>query len=132
MEKVDCPGFIVLVKEAVDMWNMRVPAYCLMTNDYHLLIQTPDANLSGCMRYINGVYTQCFNRCHQREGRYFEDGTNRFWWMQAVMSWNWSDTSTEILWKLEWSTDWISIAFKKKFWNYHLGSRSMKKHVGPK
>jgi REP element-mobilizing transposase RayT len=43
MEKADCPGFIVLVKEAVDMWNMRVPAYCLMTNDYHLLIQTPDA-----------------------------------------------------------------------------------------
>jgi len=71
MEKADCPGFIVLVKEAVDMWNMRVSADSLMTNDYHLLIQTPDANLSGCMRYINGVYTQCFNRCHQREGQIF-------------------------------------------------------------
>ena len=44
------------------MWNLRVGAYCLMPNHYHLLIQTPDANLSRCMRHVNGVYTQRFNR----------------------------------------------------------------------
>jgi hypothetical protein len=47
--------------------------------------------------------------------------------MQAVMSWNWSDTSTEILWKLEWSTDWISIAFKKKILKLSLGQQIYEK-----
>lgn len=32
-----------------------------MPTHYHLLVQTPDANLSGCMRHINGVYTQWYN-----------------------------------------------------------------------
>ena len=71
MEKADYHGFIELLKETTGMWNMRVGAYCLMGNHYHLLVRTPDANLSGCMRYINGVYTQRFNRCHQREGQIF-------------------------------------------------------------
>ena len=39
-------------------------AYCLMTNHYHLLLETPDANLSRAMRYLNRVYTQRFNRRH--------------------------------------------------------------------
>ena len=53
------------------MWNLRVGAYCLMPNHYHLLIQTPDANLSRCMRHINGVYTQRFNRNHLLDGQLF-------------------------------------------------------------
>ena len=42
-----------------------------MPNRYHLLIQTPDANLSHCMRHINGVYTQRFNRLHHCDGQLF-------------------------------------------------------------
>lgn len=71
LEKSDYHAFIELLKEAVDMWNARVGAYCLMSNHYHLLIQTPDANLSRCMRHLNGVYTQRFNRSQQREGQLF-------------------------------------------------------------
>ncbi|MCP4647950.1 MAG: transposase, partial [bacterium] len=52
-------------------WNLRVAAYCLMTNHYHLLIQTPDTNLSRCMRHVNGVYTQRFNRTHLLDGQLF-------------------------------------------------------------
>ena len=63
--------FIELLKETVEMWNLRVGAYCLMPNHYHLLIQTPDANLSRCMRHINGVYTQRFNRNHLLDGQLF-------------------------------------------------------------
>ena len=54
----DYLGFIELLMDASEIFNMRVAAYCLMTNHYHLLIQTPDANLSRCMRHINGIYTQ--------------------------------------------------------------------------
>ena len=43
-----------------------------MDNHYHLLIETPDANLSKGMRQLNGVYTQQFNRRHRRVGHVFQ------------------------------------------------------------
>jgi REP element-mobilizing transposase RayT len=70
-QKEDYLAFIDLLKDIGEMWNAGVAAYCLMSSHYHLLIQTPDANLSRCMRHINGVYTQRFNRAHGREGHLF-------------------------------------------------------------
>jgi len=70
-DKGDYYAFIDLLKDCVEMWNMRVVAYCLMENHYHILLQTPDANLSRCMRHINGVYTQYFNRTHGLDGHLF-------------------------------------------------------------
>jgi hypothetical protein len=40
----------------------------LMTNHYHLLVETPEANLSRGMRRLNGQYSQSFNRRHERVG----------------------------------------------------------------
>ena len=70
-DKGDYYAFIDLLKDCVEMWNIRVVAYCLMENHYHILLQTPDANLSRCMRHINGVYTQYFNRTHGLDGHLF-------------------------------------------------------------
>ena len=67
----DCKRFVDLLKESVELWNLHVSAYCLMPNHYHLLVQTPDANISRCMRHINGVYTQRYNRRHHCEGQLF-------------------------------------------------------------
>ena len=50
-------------------------AYCLMTNHYHLLIETTRPTLSRGMRQLNGVYTQAFNRRHGRVGHLFHTGT---------------------------------------------------------
>ena len=47
-------------------------AYCLMDNHYHLLIETPEGNLSLGMRQLNGVYTQTLNRRHRRVGHLFQ------------------------------------------------------------
>jgi len=47
-------------------------AHCLMSNHYHLLIETPRANLSRGMQLLNGVYTQWFNRQHERVGHLFQ------------------------------------------------------------
>ena len=52
------------------MW--RCHAYCLMDNHYHLLIDTPQPNLSRGMRQLNGVYTQRFNRRHRQVGHLFQ------------------------------------------------------------
>ena len=43
-----------------------------MDNHFHLLIETPDANLQVGMRQLNGVYTQQFNRAHRRVGHLFQ------------------------------------------------------------
>ncbi len=46
-------------------------AYCLMSNHYHLVIETPEGGLSRGMRQLNGIYTQAFNRAHGRSGHVF-------------------------------------------------------------
>jgi len=49
-DKHDYLKFIDLLIEISEMWNVNVAAYCLMTNHYHILLQTPDANISRCMQ----------------------------------------------------------------------------------
>lgn len=70
--KDDYNLFVDILKDAVDLFNLRISAFCLMPNHYHMLVQTPDANLSRCMRHINGIYTQRFNRAHSFEGQLFK------------------------------------------------------------
>ncbi len=53
-------------------FNWQVHAYCLMNDHYHLLVETPDGNLSKGMRQLNGVYTQRFNGAHERDGNVFQ------------------------------------------------------------
>jgi putative transposase len=67
----DYAAFLNIAREASEQWNLKIATFCLMTNHYHLLVQTPDANLSRCMRHINGVYTQWFNRAYQQDGQLF-------------------------------------------------------------
>jgi putative transposase len=43
-----------------------------MSNHCHLLVETPEANLSLGMRHLNGVYTQRFNQSHRRDGHVFQ------------------------------------------------------------
>ncbi|MCK4839127.1 MAG: transposase [Desulfobulbaceae bacterium] len=63
--------FINVLNETAELFNLKVSAYCLMSNHYHLLIHTPDGNLSRCMRHVNGVYTQRYNRAHKKDGQLF-------------------------------------------------------------
>ncbi len=63
--------FTDLLRETSEIWNVRIAAYCLMPNHYHMLIQTPDANISRSMRHLNGVYTQRYNSRHRYDGQLF-------------------------------------------------------------
>jgi len=64
--------FLVLLGDVCDRDNWCVHAYCLMTNHYHLVIETPEANLSKGMRQLNGIYTQRHNHRHNRVGHVFQ------------------------------------------------------------
>jgi REP element-mobilizing transposase RayT len=64
----DRETFLKILGQVVSRCNWLCHAYCLMGNHYHLLIETPEGNLSAGMRQLNGVYTQAFNRAHRRDG----------------------------------------------------------------
>ncbi|OIO78240.1 MAG: addiction module toxin RelE [Hydrogenophilales bacterium CG03_land_8_20_14_0_80_62_28] len=68
----DRSTFLVTLEQVINQFNWTCYAWCLMDNHYHLLIQTPDGNLSKGMRQLNGVYTQASNRRHQRVGHLFQ------------------------------------------------------------
>ncbi len=64
--------FLATFGQVIERFHWLCHAYCLMGNHYHLVIETPDANLSKGMRQLNGVYTQAFNRRHRRVGHLFQ------------------------------------------------------------
>ena len=68
----DRVAFLEVLGSVVKRVNWLCHAYCLMDNHYHLLIETPEANLSKGMRQLNGVYTQTYNRRHNKTGHIFQ------------------------------------------------------------
>lgn len=64
--------FLATLAQVIIQFNWICHAWCLMDNHYHLLIQTPDGNLSKGMRQLNGIYTQANNRRHRRVGHLFQ------------------------------------------------------------
>ncbi|VAW77330.1 hypothetical protein MNBD_GAMMA12-3178 [hydrothermal vent metagenome] len=65
-------AFLNVLSKVCERFNWVVHTYCLMSNHYHLLVETPDANLSQGMRQLNGVFTQKFNRNNERVGHVFQ------------------------------------------------------------
>ncbi len=58
--------------QVCERFNWRCHAWCQMNNHYHVVVETPEANLSQGMRQLNGVYTQRFNRRHGYVGHLFQ------------------------------------------------------------
>ncbi len=64
--------FIDILAKTISVHKWLCQAYCLMNNHYHLLIETPEPNLSSGMHLLNGMYTQGFNKRHSRTGHVFQ------------------------------------------------------------
>ena len=64
--------FLKTLTRVVRRYDWVCHAYCLMANQFHLLVETPKANLSIGMRQLNGIYAQSFNRRHNRTGHLFQ------------------------------------------------------------
>jgi REP element-mobilizing transposase RayT len=64
--------FLDVLALVVERFSWLCHAYCLMENHYHLLVETPNGNLSKGMRELNGVYTQWFNQRYSRVGHLFQ------------------------------------------------------------
>jgi REP element-mobilizing transposase RayT len=68
----DRQNFLAVLEQVVKRYHWLCHAYCLMDNHYHLVIETPEANLSLGMRQLNGIYTQKYNRQHTTHGHVFQ------------------------------------------------------------
>ncbi|HXJ76745.1 MAG TPA: transposase [Candidatus Dormibacteraeota bacterium] len=68
----DRTHFLKLLAETTERFGLRIHAYVLMDNHFHLLLETPEANLSRAMQWLNVSYSVWFNRRHNRAGHLFQ------------------------------------------------------------
>jgi putative transposase len=71
-DAADRQNFLNTLQHVNKRYHWICHACCLMTNHYHLLIETTEGNLALGMRQLNGVYTQLFNKRHGRAGHLFQ------------------------------------------------------------
>jgi putative transposase len=67
-DDTDRLALLDVLAQAMARFDAEVLAYCLMGNHYHFVLHTRQPNLSRMMRHLNGVYTQRYNRRHQKVG----------------------------------------------------------------
>ena len=139
LDDVDRSNWVTLFGHVCKRFNWVCHAYCLMDNHYHIVVETAEANLSKGMRQLNGVYTQNFNRRHNRVGhvyqgrytailvdkdsyllelsRYVVLNPVRSGKVKAVEQWSWSSYSamTDKSDRPDWlQTDWVLGQFGKQ------------------
>ena len=64
--------FLVLRDRVVRRYGWGLHAHCLMTNHFHLLVETPEPNLSEGMHRLNGGYAHYFNDRYELDGHLFD------------------------------------------------------------
>lgn len=69
----DHRDFLVQLWRAVERFELRALALCLMPNHYHIVLDTPRGNLSDTMQYINGLFARVSNKRYDQTGHVFGD-----------------------------------------------------------
>ena len=72
LDERDRLHFCEVLGETVENFELVLHTYVLMDNHFHLLIETPEANLSRAMQWLNVSYSVWFNRRHSRVGHLFK------------------------------------------------------------
>ena len=71
LDEEDRQSFLQTLGEGCAKTDWQVHAYCLMSNHFHLVVETPRANLVAGMQWFLGTYTSRFNRRHKLFGHLF-------------------------------------------------------------
>jgi REP element-mobilizing transposase RayT len=71
LDDVDRQDFIKTLAEACQKTGWQVHAYCLMSNHYHLVVETPEPNLVAGMAWLQSTYTIRLNHRHKLVGHVF-------------------------------------------------------------
>jgi REP element-mobilizing transposase RayT len=68
----DRKRFLQILIQAINIYSIKLYSYVFMSNHFHLLLETPKANLSEFMRKFNITYTGYYNRRHDRVGHLYQ------------------------------------------------------------
>jgi len=70
--KKDYLKFREYIEDAQEKYGCVLHVYVFMTNHYHMILETPNANISKIMHFINGSYTNYINKKRDRSGHLFQ------------------------------------------------------------
>ena len=68
----DKEKFLCYVEDASARYSLVIHTYCIMSNHYHLIVETPAANLSAAIQWLNISYAAWYNKKHDRRGHIFQ------------------------------------------------------------
>lgn len=71
-DDADRGQFLDILAQSAEIYGIEIHAYVLMTNHFHLVVRTPQANLNRFMQRFNTTYTVYFNRRHDRNGHLYQ------------------------------------------------------------
>ncbi len=83
-DDTDRERFLETLTEVCARTGWIIHAYVLMSNHYHILLETPEPNLIVGMKWFQGTYTQRFNARHKVRGICFRVGIRHCWWTMAM------------------------------------------------
>jgi len=75
-EEADWKAFLGIMSDVVTEFGWQIYTYCLMGNHYHLLLETPQPNLSQGMKELDQQYTRRYNWRYEHSGHVFQ---GRYW-----------------------------------------------------
>ena len=115
--------FIETLKESAELVGVEVIAYVLMDNHYHMIIETPNSNLSHFMKHFGLTYTVRFNNRHGRNGHLFQGRfkailieedpylmvLSRYIHLNPIRTKGWVDTRAEEKWRYLKSYLWSTL-----------------------
>ncbi|WP_419768878.1 transposase [Arcobacter sp.] len=96
LDSDDFEQFLALLKSVKKEFDIIVHSFCLMTNHYHILLETKEDNISLAMKYLNSHYAIYFNKKYKRtghlwQGRFHSDylyADNHFWYVAKYIEQN--------------------------------------------
>ena len=87
LEEEDYDKFIDILKKIFKQYNITLHAYCLMTNHYHLLLETNENNISDAMKKLNSFYSIYFNKKYNRSGHLWQGRFASYYLYDDVHFW---------------------------------------------
>lgn len=83
----DFDKFLSLMTKEFPAYNITTHAFCLMTNHYHLLLETKEANISDAMKRINSLYSIYFNKKYKRSGHLWQGRFTSYYLYDDIHFW---------------------------------------------
>ena len=95
-KQADFTAFLDCLREACARYSLVIHSFCLMTNHYHLVVETPHGNLGAAMHLLNFFYARKHNLAHRRRGHLFQgrykallvDADNYLTWLSRYIHLN--------------------------------------------